>query len=145
MKTKWARFLFALFVTLAVIFVTAYAYRVFRDTADANISITTPEFVAIDDLYALMRREGKFAQPFSLQGEGATARIEFPLEGNNLIRITAEGRVIQVSTTKENWWKDIGLRRLTRQWTNILDSSLRDHQPLLEDVAKEIRRITGGR
>ena len=144
MKTIVAKAFLLIFAAAAVLFVAAYAYTVFRDTVNADISVAVPEAVTVAELYDVMQRDGAFALPYDLRGEGDMMHIVFPLAGNSIIKITAEDRVIRVCTTKENWWMDIGLRQWTHQWTNIFDAYQRDHQPTLERIADEIRRITGG-
>ena len=144
MKEHAGKALIIAIVAVAILIVAIFTYTVIRDLIQSNIKITAPEAVSISRLYNLIQSEGEFELPYALGDDGAIEYIIFPLDGNNVIKVTAEGRSIQVFTTKENWWLNIGLRQLTRQWTNILDSYEGDYQPLLENIAAEIRRITGG-
>ena len=144
MKTIAAKSFLLILIAAAVLFVVAYSYTIIRDLINSNIKVTVPEAISIVELYDRMQDEGEFAALYELGSEGVIEYIIFPLDGANIIKVTAEDRVIQVYTAKENWWQDIGFRQLTRQWSNILDSYQGKYQPLLEDIAAEIRRITGG-
>ena len=144
MSVKATKAILITLVIAVVLIVAAYSYTVIRDLINSNIKVTVPEAISIGELYERMQDEGEFVAPYEFGGEGAMEYIIFPLDGNNIIKVTADDRVIQVYTAKENWWQDIGLRQLTRQWRNILDSYQGDYQPLFEDIAAEIRKITGG-
>jgi hypothetical protein len=109
------------------------------------IGIKTPELVTVEGLYELMQREGKFELPYNLQGKGIMQTIAFPLKGNNIIQIAARKKSISVSVAKANQLKDVALWAVTNGWSDVLDSSARDNQELLEDIAAEIRRITKGK
>lgn len=109
------------------------------------IAIKTPDNHTTEGLYELMRREGKFNLPYELQGSGMMQRIQFPLNGNNVIQVAAGKKTINVVTAKGSMVKDIGLHVLTDGWSTILDSSKKDNQAILESVAAEIRRLTGGK
>ena len=142
---KTGKVILAAVVAVAVIFVAYYTYAVIRDTVNSDIRITVAEPVTVTALHEIMQRDGDFDTPYTFLDEGAIEYIVFPLAGNDIIKIAVDGRVIKVYTTKENWWQDIGLRQLTHGWTNILDSYQGNYQPLLEDIAAEIRRLTGGK
>ena len=109
------------------------------------ISIKVPEPVTPESLYALMQSEGKFELPYDIHGSGIMQTIRFPLKGNNIIQIAARKKSIALSTTKASHLKDMGLMALTDGWSTLLDSSVKDNQQLLEEIAAEIRRITGGK
>ena len=144
MSGKAARAFLIIIVAIAAIVVVVFTYTVIRDMLASNIKISVPENITVAELYDMMQAGGEFELPYALGEEGAIEYILFPLDGNNVIKVTAEGREIQVYTTKDNWWRDIGTRQLTRQWSNIIDSYEGDYQPLLENIAAEIRRLTGG-
>ena len=109
------------------------------------ITIKTPEPVTTDGLYELIQSEGKFELPYDIQGKGMMRQIRFPLQGNNVIQVAANKKTINVVTAKANIAKDAGLSVLTGGWSDVLDSSKKDNQALLEAVAAEIRRLTGGK
>ena len=117
---------------------------VIRETVDSHITITLPEPITVAELYTIMENDGEFELPHTLSVDGAIEYITFPLGGNDVIKITTANGKIEVFTTKDSWWEDHGYRLLTRGWSNILDSYQGDYQPLLEDIAAEIRRITNG-
>ena len=142
MKTKWMRTLLIVLIAVIAALLVIYIYKVFRDISDSNIKITAREDMSAAELYGIMQRNGEFELPYALSDEGAIEYIIFPLDGNNIIKITVEGRVIQVFTAKENWWQNIALRNITNQWSNILDPYESSYQPLLERIAAEIHRIS---
>ena len=109
------------------------------------ITVKTPEPFETDSLYELMQREGKFELPYDIQGKGMMRQIRFPLAGNNVIQIGANKKTINIVTAKASIAKDIGMSVLTRGWSDVMDSSKKDNQTLLEDIAAEIRRLTGGK
>ena len=109
------------------------------------IAIKTPDNHTTEELYELMQREGKFDLPYELQGSGMMQKIQFPLKGNNVIQIAASKTRINVVTAKGSMAKDVGLHALTGGWSSILDSSKKDNQAILESVAAEVRRLTGGK
>jgi len=109
------------------------------------ITIKTPDNHTTEELYELMQREGKFDLPYELQGSGIMQKIQFPLKGNNVIQVAARKTNINVVTAKGSMAKDIGLHVLTDGWSSILDSSKKDNQAMLESIAKEVRRLTGGK
>ena len=109
------------------------------------IGIKTPEKVTIEGLYELMQREGNFELPYETHGKGIMQTIRFPLYGNNIIQVAAQGKSISVSVTKASNLKDIGVNALTNGWSNVFDSSRKDNHLLVEEIAAEIRRITGGK
>lgn len=109
------------------------------------IAIKTPDDHTTEELYALMQSEGKFDAPFELQGKGMMQKIQFPLTGNNVIQVAASKKNINVVTAKGSMAKDIGLHAITGGWSSILDRSKKDNQAALENIAAEIRRLTGGK
>ena len=109
------------------------------------ITIKAPEPLTTDELYELMQREGKFELPYDIQGNGIMRQIRFPLKGNNIIQIAAGKKTINVVTAKASIAKDAGLSVLTGGWSDVLDSSKKDNQAILEAIAVEIRRLTGGK
>lgn len=108
------------------------------------ITIKTPDNHTTEELHALMQREGKFDLPYEIQGKGMMQRVQFPLKGNNVIQVAANKTTINVVTAKGSMAKSFGLSVLTNGWSDILDSSKKDNQALLEDIAAEIRRLTNG-
>lgn len=109
------------------------------------ITIKTPESHTTEELYELMRSEGKFDLPYDLQGKGMMQHIRFPLKGNNVLQVAASKKTINVVTNKDSILKSAGLSALTNGWSDILDTSKKDNQGLLEDVAAEVRRLTNGK
>jgi len=109
------------------------------------IAIKTPEEHTTDDLYELMQREGKFDLPYEIKGSGMMRHIRFPLKGNNVIQVAAGKKRINVTTAKDSMVKDVGLHALTGGWSSILDTSKKNNQAVLENIAAEIRRLTGGK
>lgn len=109
------------------------------------IGIKTPDEYTIEKLYELIEREGNFALPYELVGKGKMQRIQFPLSGNNVIQIVAAKKTINVATAKGSMTKDLGLHAITGGWSSVLDSSKKKNQDILEDIAAEICRVTGGK
>ena len=109
------------------------------------ITIKTPEVFDIDKLYELMKSEGKFELPYDIQGKGMMRQIRFPLKDNNVIQVGASKKKINIVTAKASMAKDIGMSALTGGWSDVMDTSKKDNQAILEEIAAEIRRLTGGK
>lgn len=109
------------------------------------ITVRTPDEYTTEELYALVQREANFALPYELTGSGKMQRIQFPLKGNNVIQVAASKKTINVVTNKGSMTKDVGLDAITGGWSSILDSSKKKNQEMLEEIAAEIRRVTGGK
>lgn len=109
------------------------------------IAIKTSDPYTTEEIYELMKREGKFELPYELHGSGMLQHVRFPLKGNNVIQVAASKKSINVVTSKASMAKDIGLSALTNGWSDVFDRSKKDNQGLLEDIAAEVRRLTNGK
>ena len=109
------------------------------------VGIKTPEEVTIEGLYDLMKREGTFELPFEIHGKGMMQTICFPLKGNNMLQIAARKKSISVQTAKASQLKDVALWAVTNGWSDLFDSSRKDNDEMVQDIAAEIRRLTGGK
>ena len=109
------------------------------------ITIKTPDNHTTEELLALMQQQGKFDLPYELTGSGMMQRIQFPLKGNNCIQVAASKTTINLTINKQSALKNLGLSVLTDGWSDILDKSKKDNQGVLEEIAAEVKRITGGK
>ena len=108
-----------------------------------KMTVKASEPHTLESLYALLQERGQFGIPFELKENFGRRSIVFPAERKSVIEVTVWRKKITVAIDKENHVNDIGLVMLTDARASSLENAIAANQPLLSEIAGEVRRVAG--